>query len=160
MKYKYSKIAFPCYMTSLLPFFFLIGYILLADLGKQKQMETLVTCFVVYAFGILRYSGEYSKRYIEILDDGRRFNSFRFRMVMNPISLSVPYADMISIKARKLPLIGLWGIKIGAKNIPPDITLSLGFIKHKQMYKDVCDAVEKHKPDIAIDSYLQQYLEG
>lgn len=95
-----------------------------------------------------------------IFEEHIRLNSFKGKIRKKRESLNVPYEDMVSIKSRKLPLTGLWGIKICANNIPCDITLSFSFLKRKQKYKEVCDVIKKNNPDVVFDSYLQQYLEG
>ena len=77
----------------------------------------------------------------------------------NVVSINVKYEDVFSITSKKIPLIGLWGIKIKARNLPHEITLSVCFCKHKKLFKVICDEVKLHKPDIYIDSSIQEYLE-
>lgn len=161
MKYKYSKLAFGfclilvegVVLTLLLVFGNLIG----AEKKQFNNMFLLVSVFLVSC--AFMYIGEYSNKYVNFLDDYIHFNSFRFKMKVNPMSLKVKYEDVYSIKPRKLPIVGVWAIKINAKNLPHEITISFCFKKHKELFENLCTLVKKYKPDAYIDKELSKYTQ-
>lgn len=161
MKYNYSKLAFVCssIIVGLLCLIILFFYGLLIGAEKEKYYKVFFICSTFFAFCVLGYSGEYLNRFIILNDNYIRFNSFRFKRIKKVISFSVSYNDIISIKAKTFPIIGLWGISIVAKNFPRDITLSLGFKSHKNMFKEVCVTALQHNPNVYIDPRLQDYIE-
>lgn len=161
MKYRYSKIAFICsaIITGTIVFLILFLYGIFINAEKNQYFKVFFICSVFFVFCVFMFANEYLNRYVEIFDEHIRFNSFRFKRIKNVVSMSVSYEDIFSINPKKLPLIGLWGIKINARNLPHEVTLSICFCKHKKMFKAICDEAKQHKPDIYIDSYIQKYLE-
>lgn len=161
MKYRYSKLAFTCFtlITGAAIFSALLLYGYFLEMEKDQFFKALPICAIFFLFLVLMYAGEYLNRYVEIFDERIRFNSFRFRRIMNPVSVSVKYEDIFGIKARKLPFIGLWGIKINARNLPHEITLSFCFRGHRQMFKDICEKVQAQDLGVIIDPDLLKYLE-
>ena len=75
------------------------------------------------------------------------------------VSFSVKYVDVLGIEARHIPLIGVWAIKINARNLPNKITVSFCFHKHKEMFMNLCKLIKQHNPNAYIDSRLTKYLE-
>ena len=160
MKYRYSKIAFisisvlVCAVVMLL----LYMYGVLVNADKDRFIKVFMICTAFFAVVMMGYSSEYNNRYVEIFDEYIKFNSFRFKRFRNIISLNIRYEDIISIKSKSLPLFGLWAIKINAKNIPHEITLSICFKDHKNMFKNICRSVGEHNKDVIIDSYLNEHF--
>lgn len=161
MRYKYSKFAFVCSYIILgvvvLSAVLLYGVLIGAE--KSQHIKAFSMSSVAFVAFTSMYAHEYWNRYVEMSDEHIRFNSFRVRKIKNVVSLNIKYEDIFSIKSRKIPLIGLWAIKINARTLPHEITLSFCFCEHKKMFKAICDEAKQHKPDIYIDSYLQNYLE-
>jgi len=160
MKYRYSKFAFisisvvVCAAVMLL--LYLYGVMINAE--KEKFIKVFVICFLFFFIVMFGYSSEYNNRYVEIFDEYIRFNSFRFKRLRNIVSVNIKYDDIISIKSKSLPVIGLLAIKINAKNIPHEITLSICFKDHKKMFKNICRSISEHNKDVIIDSYLNEHF--
>lgn len=159
MKYKYSRFmillqwSLVFVYAALWPcFFYLIG----KDIAWIQKNSIVVTVFILVFISI--YNGEYMNRYVEISDDYIRFNSFRFKRMKKVLSLNVRFDNFYSIEARTLPLFGLWGIRINAKDIPHPITVSFCFSKHKKLYRTLCAQVKQHNPKVYIDEKLEKYI--
>ncbi len=138
---------------------FLFLFNLVTNSSRQKIIKVLIPCFVMFIYLALFYMREYTNRYIYVSDEHIRFNSFRFKRMRNPISLNVRYENIISIKPKKLPLFGLWGIIINAQNIPHEITLSICYHNHKKMFWNICNESKKHNSNVIIYADLKEYLE-
>ncbi len=161
MRYNYSKLAFVCTWTLLcLIMLFIqmsIGFFIGAD--QKTKNEVFFGIIGLFLACALIYGKEYFERYVEITDEYARFNSFRFKMKRHPISLNIRYEDFWSIEPRRLPIIGIWGIRINARNLPHKLTVPFFFCKHKELYGNLCAHVKLHNPDAYIDSRLEKYIE-
>ncbi len=160
MKYRYSKLAFICSWLLVGSIVMLLLYLfgILINASEDKFIKVFMICPAFYISVMMGYYSEYSNRYIELFDDYIKFNSFRFKRLRNVISLKIRYEDVIGIKSKSLPLIGLYAIKICAKNIPHDITLSICFKGHKKMFKNICRSVSEHNNNVIFDSYLEEHF--
>ena len=126
-------------------------------LGKPIEEVTavflrLLALVVIFSFISL---SEYKNKYVETFEEYMHLNSFRFKGRRSPFSLKVQYEDIWYIEARRLPLIGVWGIRINAKYLPHKTTISFCFKNHRQL----CERVRYFKPDVRIDSCLTEYLD-
>lgn len=112
MKYSYKKSA--CIGQFILVFLFsmllLILVFFIFDLSLGTTIRTglglVITNIVFYS----KYYKEYFEKYVELLEDSVRFNSFRFRGKMDALSFNVIYEDVFQLGVRKLPLIGILAI--------------------------------------------------
>lgn len=116
------------------------------------------TGFLVVFLGI--YSGEYFNRYVEIADEYVRFNSFRFKMMKNTISLNVRYEDVLSVEAKKLPIIGIYGLKLRVKNFGHTIVITHSFCKHKELFSELCKRVKNANPNVFIENIVKERFKG
>lgn len=161
MKYEYSKLAFVCMWTFscliVLIVQMSIGFFIGAD--QKVKNEVLFGIIGIFLTLAIVYSKEYLTRSVILLDEYVRFNSFRFKMKHNPISINIKYEDFWSIESRKLPIIGMWAIIINAKNLPHKITVSFCFCKHKELYCKLCELVKKYNPNVYVDDQLEKYIE-
>ncbi len=114
--------------------------------------------FLIVIFSFINLS-EYKNKYVETFEEYMCLNSFRFRGHRRPFSPNVRYEDIWYIEARRLPIIGVWGIRINAKYLPHKTTISFCFKNHKKLYAELCERVRYFKPDVRIDSYLTEYLD-
>lgn len=160
MKYRYSKLAFICSWLLVGSIEMLLLYLfgILVNASEDKFIKVFMICPAFFITVMMGYSSEYTNRYVELFDDYIKFNSFRFKRLRNVISLKIRYEDIISIKTKSLPLFGIWAIKINAKNIAHEITLSICFKHHKIMFKNICLNVIEHNKDIYIDSSIQKLI--
>ena len=160
MKYRYSILAFICNTVLVgavvMLLLYLFGVLINAD--KEKIIKVFIICPAFYAAVMIGYSSEYTDRYVELYDNYIRFNSFRFKRVRNTVSFNIKYEDVISIKTKSFPIIGLCAVKIKAKNFPHEITLSICFCKHKELYREICQNVVEYNEDINIDKSLQKLI--
>ena len=160
MKYRYSKLAFICISVLVCAVVMLLLYLygVMINADDDKFIKVFMICPLTFFVFVIGYSSEFNNRYVEIFDEYIKFNSFRFKWLRNVISLNIRYEDIISIKTKSLPLFGIWAIKINAKNIPHEITLSICFKHHKIMFKNICLNVIEHNKDIYIDSSIQNLI--
>lgn len=159
MKYRYSKLAFICSWLLVGSIVMLLLYLfgILINASEDKFIKVFMICPAFFITVMMGYSSEYNSRYVEIFDEYIKFNSFRFKRLRNVVSFNIRYEDIISIKSKSLPVIGLLAIKIKAKNIPHEITLSICFKGHKKMFKNICHSVSEHN-NVIFDSYLEEYF--
>lgn len=162
MKYCYSKTAMVLqWLLTVIYAVFLLILIYLndQDLLKLRKLAFGLAGFLMFGFSL--FAKEYLNRYIEFQSDSVKFNSFRFKNIKqrNTISFNVKYEDILNVSARRLPVIGIWGIKVTAKNLPHAITLSFCFCKHNEMYDNICKFAKQHNPNVYIDSRLTEFLE-
>ena len=141
---------------SVLLVFFIIGLVTGEPIATiyRVLMPTLSFSFVM----CFMFMGEYKNRYVETFDDYMRLNSFRFKGRRYPRSLNVKYEDVWYIEARRLPLIGVWAIRINAKFLPHKVTISYCFKNSKQLYAELCEKARLFKPDVYIDDRLTEQL--
>lgn len=113
--------------------------------------------FVIWA----SFIKEILDRQIEFTPNYVRFNSFRLKNVMmkSTISFNVNYENILSIEAKKMPLVGIYGINISAKNLPQKIIINFNFRNHKNLYKEMCTFANQYNPNVYIDNRLQDYIE-
>lgn len=162
MKYKYSLILY----TLQFVFVLFMEYALLLAIYKfnndlQFMLKTffgaILLLFTIYSL----YFKEFANKSVELTETCINFNSFRFKDVKmkNSVSFGVKYADIFSIEARHIPLIGTWAIKINARNLPHKMTVSFCFKKHKDLYGNIIRLVMQHNPNAYIDNRLKRYAE-
>lgn len=160
MKYKYRLGLYVLNMMSV-TLFVILGF-LIVGLITNVPMTSINRVFVTiipFSFAMcLTYMSEYKNRYVEMLDDHMYLNSFRFKGRRHPRSLNVKYEDMWYIEARRLPLIGVWAIRINAKFLPHKVTISYCFKNSSQLYAELCEKARLFKPDVYIDDRLTEYL--
>ncbi len=162
MKYKYRKLAALGEWLSVgLILIIAIVVIVLTSPDKTIEAETLLGGIGMYFAFVIIYSGELIRKYIELFDEHAHFYSFRFKNIKlrNTVSFNVKYKDILNISARRLPVIGIWGIKVTAKNLPHAVTLSFCFCNHNEMYDNLCKFAKQHNPNVYIDSRLTEFLE-
>ena len=123
---------------------------------KEGLVKSFCACMALSAVYIV----EESRKYITLFDEHVHFNSFRFKKLKLKRSseFAVRYEDIYSIEAVRIPLIGLWAVKIGAKNLPEKIRLSRNFRKENLMFSEIIKRVKQNNPDAYIDGKLSKYI--
>ncbi len=151
--YKYSKIAFAFEWILVYAFEILLCYcyyLYNGDFAFFKKICIRVTAFLVTF--ILLLGKELLYRKVEIDESGICFNNFRFRGMSKTIQFALSYSDVISLKIKRLPLIGIINISINAKNIPHPVKVSCFYSDYKNMFEDIITNTRIHNPDVIIQS--------
>lgn len=157
MKYKYSKFM-TFFMWSFIPLLAIVlsVAIYLFDSNLKLFNKNIISGLGVSFVMISLFIGEYLKRYVEIKKESVYFNSFRFKNKV--INLTVPYGNILSIEAIKLPVLGVFKVKVKAKNIPWEIPVTWCISHHDEMYAKLCKNAREENPDVYIDDKLIEYL--
>lgn len=131
------------------------------DLTDSSDRRTLNKGFYFFVAFSTFYIIEELKKYVEIHDDHFYLNLFKFKKIkfMKNTSFGVRYEDIISIESKFLPVLGLYSIKINAKNIPEKLKITFCFRKHKKLFAEIVKRAKRYNPDVYIDSKLEEYLE-
>lgn len=106
---------------------------------------------------------EYSNKSVEFKENIICLNSVRaksFRVGLKGNDYRLPYSDVWSISADKLPLIGIYRVKINGRNLPAEISINCCFSKHKQLFADFYRICKSKNPDIKFDSTLVEFAES
>lgn len=102
-------------------------------------------------------SKEYLTRYVEFCDNYVTFNSYRVnKRVYN---FNVKYEDILSLEATMIPVVGIYKVKVNAKNLPANIPVTYCISKHNEMFATLCEKVEKANPKVYIDERIIKHLE-
>ncbi len=163
-KYKYSKsilisVGIACYLICLAVF-------VLADVLRGQPVEFDRPYYLasgVYLGAMLMGVGEYLHRSVEFKDNIICLNSVRaksFRVGLKAMDYRLPYADVWRISADKLPLIGIYRIKVNGKNLPAEISINCCFSKHKQLFEDFYNICKSKNPNIKFDTCLVEFAEN
>lgn len=72
--------------------------------------------------------------------------------------MNVPYGDILSVEAIKLPVLGVFKVKVKAKNIPWVIPVTWCINNHNEMYAKLCKNAREGNPKVYIDDKLIDYL--
>ncbi len=160
MKYKYRVGLYVLNMlTALLSVLLMFIIVVLITNETVEAIYRVAFVLLPYSFVMcFMFMGEYKNRYVEMFDDHMLLNSFRFKGWRQPRSVNVKYEDVWYIETRRLPLIGVWAIRINAKFLPHKVTISYCFKNSKQLYAELCENVRQYKPDVYIDDRLTEHL--
>ncbi len=161
MVYKYSKKSLIAqYLFSVLYCLVLIAFAYYLDPGGSffKKMVFGIPMFAVFFWCIM--SKEKLNQYVELYNNYVHLNSFRFKDVRQKkaLSFNIKYEDIFSIEAKTLPLIGVVGIKINARNLPQKLTITASISKHKELFKKICIYAKDYNPKVYIDEKLEKYI--
>lgn len=156
-KFRYSRISFLCQLIlSLFCVFFLIYGINMFITGTGVLGYKSILIIVVFFVLLSPYIGEYLNRFVEFKDEYVVFNSFRIDKKVR--SYNVRYEDILSLEAVKIPLLGIYKIKIKAKNIPYTIPVTWCMKKHNELFYNLGFHVKKFSSDVFIDVQLTCFL--
>ncbi len=167
MKYAYKKSAvYGQYAFIVLEYviMLLIYHCAFGPSGREmsRAISGCVSFFVTY---IAIYHNELTNKSVELFDECIRFNNFRFMgrlglKTRKALSYNVNYKNIVSITAKKLPLIGVWSVSVDATNVPQKRKISIGFENHKELTATLCRKAREYNPDVLIDDCLAEYCEG
>lgn len=157
MKYKYSKFM-TFLMWSSIPLLVVVLSVAINSFDNNLKLfnKNIITGLGLSFVMISLYIGEYLKRYVEIKKESVYFNSFRFKNKV--INLNVPYGDILSIEVIKLPILGVFKVKVKAKNVPWSIPVTWCISHHNEMYAKLCKNAREGNPNVYIDDKLIEYL--
>ena len=126
-----------------------------SDIGRLNYKNVLIV--VVFFALLLPFIDEYLNRYVEFKDEYVVFNSFRIDKKVR--SYNVKYNDILSLEAVKIPLLGIYKVKIKAKNIPYTIPVTWCMKKHNDLFYNLCFFSKKNNPNVFLNDQLTKFLE-
>lgn len=162
MKFKYRKSAVVYQWVSELLLIAVFIYLMYLDnCGIKQLVENVVYAILLFFALNVMFAGEYLRRYVEFRDTYVCFNSFRMPRITTkkPVTLNVPYEDILRIKVLKLPIIGVVRMKVITKGVYYGIPVSLLFCKHNKMFAEFVKRATEFSPNVNIDDKLVKYLE-
>lgn len=162
MKFKYRKSAVVYQWVSELLLIAVFIYLMYLDnCGIKRFVENVVYAILLFFALNVMFAGEYLRRYVEFRDTYVCFNSFRMPRITTkkPVTLNVPYEDILRIKVLKLPIIGVVRMKVITKGVYYGIPVSLLFCKHNKMFAEFVKRATEFSPNVNIDDKLVKYLE-
>lgn len=116
-----------------------------------KSLMFIVTFFTVL---LIKFSGEQDNRKVELTNDYAKFYSFRVRMTKKPVTVVSAYADIRCIKARWLPIVGVWGVNVNVSDFSKDLIVTWFFNDFKTLKKELVRRTLENNPDAEIDERL------
>lgn len=161
MKYNYRKSAVVYQWVSELLLIAGFIYLMYLDKCEIKRFVKNVTYAISLFLGInVMFAGEYLRRYVEFRDTYVCFNSFRMPRltIKKPVTLNVPYSDILRIQVLKLPVIGVVRMKVITKDFYYGIPISFLFCKHNKMFAEFVKRATEFSPNVNIDDKLLKYL--
>ncbi len=161
MKYNYKRsIIFLQWLTLALSYVIMIGFVYLLGANEKFLKKAILGAVGFFVIMVTTYSKEFLNRYVELHNNYVHLNSFRFKDVRqkNALSFNIKYEDIFSIEAKMLPLIGVVGIKITARNLPKKLTITASISKHKDLFKKICIYAKDYNPKVYIDEKLEKYI--
>lgn len=162
MKFKYRKSAVVYQWVSELLLIAVFIYLMYLDnCGIKRFVKNVVYAISLFFALNVMFAGEYLRRYVEFRDTYVCFNSFRMPRITTkkPVTLNVPYEDILRIKVLKLPIIGVVRMKVITKGVYYGIPVSLLFRKHNKMFAEFVKKATEFSPNVNIDDKLVKYLE-
>lgn len=160
MKYKYKKSAIILQWCAEIIFFACLLLLLYYKDGNFKLLiKQIVSLSAILFVFISIYTPEYFNRYIEFKNEYVVFNSFRIPRVKKVQNFNVRYEDFMSLESTSIPILGLYKVKIRAKNVPWVIPVTFCMSNHDKLFYDLCSCAKKYNPGIYIDDRLLQYFE-
>lgn len=158
MKYKYSKFLFLIQvMLALFCVYILAHDFKLYSTDTEIYKHSDLLGFVGFFAVLLPFIGEYINRFIEFKDEHIVFNSFRVKKKL--YNFSIRYEDILSIEAVNIPILGIYKVKVKAKNIPCIIPVTWCMKRHNELFCKICKYAKKYNPKVYIDSCLIKHLE-
>ncbi len=154
--FKYSKLLFIIQLIfSLLCSFLLINGVnfLFETIFFSKKSIMIIAVFMLL---LSPFTIEYFNRYVEFKDDYAVFNSFRIDGKVR--NYNVKYENILSLEATKIPLLGIYKVKVNAKNVPYAIPVTWCMKKRKDLFSNLCYYSKKHNPKVFIDEHLTELL--
>ncbi len=100
---------------------------------------------------------EYLSRYVEFHNNYVTFYSYRVKKKV--YNFDVKYENILNLNATMIPILGIYKVKVKAKNLPADIPVTWCISKHNEMFSILCERVEKANPNVNIDSRIIKQLE-
>ena len=161
MKYCYSKILYSLQFVLVA----IMGYALIFLVYKSNNDIVFMRKMLLGSTGyfVLMYfmfSKEFFNKSVELDETCAKFNSFRFKSIKmkDPVFFGVKYVDILSIESRRIPLLGVWAIKIHAKNLPQKISVSFCFKNHKKLFAELIKSAKQNNPNVYVDEHLVNYV--
>ena len=158
MKYKYRKILFFLQITLLILFMIVLLLYLQIRGSETRTISRTAASFagLMAVFGSLM-TKEYLSRYVEFHNNYVTFYSYRVKKKV--YNFDVKYENILNLNATMIPILGIYKVKVKAKNLPADIPVTWCISKHNEMFSTLCEKAEKSNPNVYIDSRIIKHLE-
>ncbi len=157
MKYKYKKSMFFFQVALVILYAIVLLFFLYSednDIKWLKKMLVTITGFMTVFFSV--YGGEYLNRYVEFNENYVTFNSYRIARKVR--HFNIKYEDILSLEATMIPIIGIYKVKVKAKNVPWAIPVTWCISHHNEMYAKLCKNAREGNPNVYVDDKLIEYL--
>ena len=160
MKYKYRKSLFWGLRVLLFITMWIVGFIM-----SESLLMGLILSAVINFMLFITEVKKSSEKYIELHNETIRFSNHGYghryaRGFKIPcVTFDVRYKDIFIIKAKKLPLIGIWQIVLDANEKKYKIKIYPHYFDFKDLYINICKKVKEHNPEAYIDSRLLDYID-
>lgn len=144
-----SAMIFSCLLIMIL-----YSFVYANESWVRKTTIVAIGFFMVY---LVIYSREFFERYVEFNTEFVCFNSYRLGKQVRKINIH--YEDILSLESTKIPLLGIYKVKVKAKNVPWIIPVTWCMAKKNDLFGNLCIYAKKHNPQVYIDSRLTDFLE-
>lgn len=157
MKFKYNK-----FLPLLESFLIIFGTAVMLYLTYGNNFHKINKSFwgsmAIYINCVGTYSYILTNKKVELFDEYFKLSSFFFKGKMKSSAFGIHYEDVYMIKARKIPLFGIWGIQFKANSVPEAITFSNHLLKHKILWKEFTELVMQKNPKADIDENVIKFI--
>ncbi|MBQ7107402.1 MAG: hypothetical protein IJN93_07840 [Clostridia bacterium] len=161
--YKYSKILLG--VGFLVTYILAIAFLFFLNILRKEPIEFDKSYFAATAAYILCIAmgiGEYSHRAVTFDDDVIKLYSVRaqsFKVGLKAMDYRINYENIFRISADKLPLIGIYRVKIYGKNLPAAIHINCFFCKRKELFANFYHICRLKNSNIKFDKCLVEFAE-
>lgn len=155
--FKYSFVAFLGQMVLTLFIVTLCMFsVKLQDPAAKVFDHNAFTAYIGFFVILIPFVGEYFNRFVEFKDNYAIFNSFRIDKKVR--SYNIRYEDILSLETTKIPLLGIYKVKVKAKNVPYIIPVTWCMKKHNELFYNLYSYAQKHNPKVYVDGCLIEQL--
>lgn len=154
MKYPYRKTLFYGLRFTSLVVLGLMGYVL-----TDSVLWGLILSVVLNSMYFLPEVKKSSEKYIELRNETIRFSNHAYGQryargfLMPHVTFDVKYKDVFKIKAKNMPLIGIYSVMLQANGKEYKIKILPNYTDFKGLCKNLCKKVKEHNPDVHIDGF-------
>lgn len=149
-KYYYSRTYY--FMTSLIIPIIISIIIFFAIDATRDYYKLFFTIIVFFVTPTIACAKSYLSRYVEFFDEYIHFDSWGVFEAKRIVTLNVRYENIYKIGVSKIPIFGIWKIKVYVKDLDYAIPIHICINKHLEVYKKICDNVRQFNPNVSIKS--------
>lgn len=163
MKHRYNPLVLVIVFISLALLSFSVFYFfpefVEAHSKGRKGLDSLLVALPIAITSLMMINNVSSN--VETMNEYVKFNNFRLKAfnVFKTFSITLGYGSVVSIEAKKLPVVGIYKIIVTSKNYPDPIPVSRFFLKHKQLFYDIATQAKRFNPDVFLNEAMQKFLD-